>query len=294
LETKEYPGLQQAADKASKDAQKFYILIMKSNLISSVLAAALAIYNFHLISHKEVIYIISAILLLISLILTFVIKQSKFEDYWYQGRALAESIKTLTWRFITGSDNFERNLNEDLVRSKFVSSIIDLEKNFPTLASFMNTELATQAPVSKVMDNLRSLPWQERLQYYIKYRIIEQEEWYTSKSKYNQKKKIFWLWIAIVSQLVALICSIILIVTPATDWNFVGFFTTLTATVFAWLQLKQHESLKQAYSTAAIELTQIESLGENINSEVELSRYVLDSENAISREHTLWLAQRRK
>jgi len=294
LETTEYPGLQQAADKASQDAQKYYILIMKSNLIFSVLAAALAIYNFHLVSYKEVIYIISSILLLISLILTFVIKQSKFEDYWYQGRALAESIKTLTWRFIIGSDNFEKSLNEDLAKSKFASSIIDLEKNFPDLTSFMDAELAARDPVSKVMVKVRNQPWEERLQYYIEHRIIDQTKWYTSKAKYNQKMKVFWLWAAIVSQFIALICSVILVVNPATDWNFVGLFTTLAATVFAWLQLKQHEALKQAYTTAAIELSQIESLGKSIKSEMELSRFVLDSENAISREHTLWLAQRRK
>jgi hypothetical protein len=60
------------------------------------------------------------------------------------------------------------------------------------------------------------------------------------------------------------------------------------------LQLKQHQELKQAYTTAVIELNFIEEKGIRVSSETELSKFVMDSENAISREHTLWLAQKRK
>ena len=74
----------------------------------------------------------------------------------------------------------------------------------------------------------------------------------------------------------------------------VGLFTTISASGLSWLQVKQHQELKQAYTTAAQELNFILSLSDEIDTENAFSKFVLDSENAISREHTLWLAQKRK
>jgi len=290
----DYPGIQQAADKASLKAQKYYTSFMKANLCISLIAAFLAIYNFHSPAPKTAVYIVSAILLFLTIILTLIIKQTKFEDYWYQGRALAESVKTLTWRFVTCSEGFESSLDQHMVRTKFTSLLSDMERQFNELSNMLDTTLAAAAPITQTMENIRGRSWQDRLKYYITNRIIEQKNWYTSRAAYNYKMKNVWFWVAIVAQVFALTCSIILIVDTNTDWNFVGVFTTLSATAFAWLELKQHQALKQAYTTTAIELGQVESLGVNITTEIEFTRYVLDSENAISREHTVWLAQRRK
>lgn len=86
----------------------------------------------------------------------------------------------------------------------------------------------------------------------------------------------------------------LLISNPKLNWNLVGLFTTLSAASLSWLQVKRHQELKQAYTTTSNELNMILSLADNINNENDFSKFVLDSENAVSREHTLWLAQRRK
>lgn len=89
-------------------------------------------------------------------------------------------------------------------------------------------------------------------------------------------------------------CSIYLIRNPGSNWNVVGLFTTISAAALSWLQLKQHQELRLAYTTAAQELNFILDCSSSINNEEKLSEFVLDSENAISREHTLWLAQKRR
>ena len=81
---------------------------------------------------------------------------------------------------------------------------------------------------------------------------------------------------------------------PDFNWNFVGLLTTISASALSWLQLKQHQELKQAYTTATQELNFIVTLTDQLTTEDSFSKFVLDSENAVSREHTLWLAQRRK
>src|SRR5690349_11354850 len=97
----ELPNLFQAADCASKKAQYNYLWIIGSDLAFMIIASALAIYNYESIDAKEWVYVVSGIFLLLGLIFTIIIKTKKFEDFWYQGRALAESCKTLSWRFMT-------------------------------------------------------------------------------------------------------------------------------------------------------------------------------------------------
>ncbi len=94
----------------------------------------------------------------------------------------------------------------------------------------------------------------------------------------------FVLSLAIATQVIACGFAVIQIFRETPD--FVGVFATASAGALAWLQA-------QAYMTAAKELSRI---GSTVTvaaiSDAGLSRFVLDSENTISREHTLWLAKR--
>lgn len=294
MKKKDFPGIQQAADKASEKAQKYYILLIRSNLIIGVLAALITIFNFEQEQPKVFIYVVSLVLLILSLGLTAIIKYFKYEDLWYQGRALAESVKTLMWRYMTCSEDFESVLSQNVAETSFTDSVQLLQTKFPELASFMDTDLLQQDAITVEMNNIRSLSWEKRLTRYLNFRIEDQIEWYSTKAKYNKNKKTLWLWLVISAQVLAIFSCTSLILWPSSSWNLVGLFTTLAASAIAWLELKQYQSLIQAYTTATMELMLIKSLATSILTESDFIKYVLDSENAISREHTMWLAQRRK
>ena len=66
------------------------------------------------------------------------------------------------------------------------------------------------------------------------------------------------------------------------------------AAAAAWTQMRQHRTLAAAYGLAAQELTLSRPLLEHVDDEAEWSRAVADAEDAISREHTTWLARRSK
>ena len=290
----DFPGVQQAADEASIRAQSNYINIVKINLICGILGALIAVYNFEQITPKTAIYIISLVLLLLSLVLTVAVKHFRLEDLWYQGRALAESVKTLTWRYATCSDNFESNLPPFEVDTNFNEAIKPLTSLFPDLQTYMKLDLLNKDVISQQMSSMRSKPWQERLKTYRSFRIQDQIDWYTDKATFNNTKRRNWLTVIILGQVLSVLSCFWLILFPTTSWNLVGLFTTISASAIGWLQLKQHQSLVQAYTTASLELTQIKSLSNTLSDESEFTEFVLDSENAISREHTTWLAQRRK
>lgn len=294
MEIQDYPGSMQAADKASVTAQKHHIRFIRISLIASITAAMIAIFNYQNVEPKLYAYIISAVLLFITASISLFLNFNNYEAFWYQGRAMAESIKTLTWRYITGAENFEVTLSDSIAETTFIESIKDIEKLFHDLIPILNPELLVSPTFTNEMRSIRSSPYLERLRYYVMHRIYEQKKWYIEKSKYNNKKRIVWFWLIIACHISALTASIILILNPTSNWNLVGLLTTMGASCLAWTELKQHKPLVQAYNTAANELAKIESLSTTITTEQEFIRYVLDSENAISREHTVWLAQKRK
>ncbi len=291
---KDFPGNYQASDNSSKNAQSYYINIIRIDLIAMIIASATSIYNYQLTESKLYVYIISGCLLLLSLVLTVVLKSKKYEDIWYQGRALAESCKTLTWRFVTCSEYFEETLSETEVKDRFVERIKELSNEFKELGEVMNAKTLQLPIVTDKMMQLRKMNPTERKANYIKNRVKDQMKWYSNKAEFNKSKYNSWFGVIITSQAIALISVVFLIKFPDNPFNLIGLFTTIASSAISWLQLKQHQELKQAYTTATQELNFILTLSENINSADELSKFVLDSENAISREHTLWLAQKRK
>ena len=291
---KDYPNLYQASDYASKSAQSNYILIVAFDLISMILASALAIYNYQSVNSKTSIYVISGVLLLLGFVLTIIIITKKFEDIWYQGRALAESCKTLTWRFITCSELFENSMTIQDAKTKFIERTKEFSQEFVELNKVLNAKKLNLPVITDPMLKIRQLSLVDRKAYYIRNRIEDQKTWYSDKAEFNKKKYNFWFGIILTSQALSIVSISFLISNPKSDWNLVGLFTTIASSAISWLQLKQHQELKQAYTTASQELNFIVALADQVQTENEFSTFVLDSENAISREHTLWLAQKRK
>lgn len=293
LNQNDFPSVFQAADSASINAQKNYTQIIACDILSMVIASALGIYNYQQNDSKLYIYIISGILLLIGLVLTIIIRTKQFEDIWYQGRALAESCKTLSWRFITCSETFEHTMGVEDAKQVFINRIRDLSNEFRDLNRVMCSRLLSLPIVTDKMVEIRRMSTIERKKFYIENRLNNQKEWYSLKAEFNKKKYNMWFVVIIISQLLSSLCVLYLILHPSSNWNLIGLFTTISSSALSWLQMKQHQELKQAYTTTVQELNMILAGAERIYTDTELSKFVLDSENAISREHTLWLAQKR-
>ncbi|GAB0157517.1 DUF4231 domain-containing protein [Chryseobacterium sp. Alg-005] len=290
---KNYPNYFIAGDSASKKAQTWYIRLVGIDLLLMVVSAILSIYNYQTQESKEVVYVISGILLLGALFVSILLRTRKYEDYWYTGRALAESCKTLTWRFMMLSEDFESAIPTQEVEKRFTDKVNLIKDQFPDLNRVMNNRHINRPYISNEMKRIRSLSLTERKKYYLLYRVEDQINWYSSKAESNKKMYELWFFIVIGLQILALISIYFLIRSPLSNFNFVGLFSTVAASGFSWLQVKKYQENKEAYTMANSELNLIKAEAEQVNTEEEFSKYVLDSENAMSREHTMWLAQKR-
>lgn len=289
----DFPNYFIAGDNASLLAQKNYVGYVRWDLLLMCLSSLLAIYNYTSVDTKRGVYIVSGLILFVAFVLSLVIKTRKYEDVWYRGRALAESVKTLTWRFMMKSEYFENSLTKEDVERRFVDRIKKIRDEFSDINSFLNASDIRKEIITPKMLEVRSLNLQERKVFYLRNRIDNQIDWYTSKADTNKTKYERWFWAVIIMQFLAIISIVYLILYPNTEFNLVGIFTTLSASFFSWLQLKKYQENKEAYNTAMSELNLIKNEAKYITEEDVFSKFVLDSENAMSREHTMWLAQKR-
>lgn len=288
-----YPSYFLAGDTASKKAQFWYIRLFGLDLLLMVLSSILSVYNYQTEESKNFVYIVSAILLLFAMLISIFLKAKKYEDVWYRGRALAESCKTLTWRFVMASEYFENNISDEEVDRRFIQRIREISDEFNDLNSVLSSKLLNQPIITSEMKRIRNLSLNDKKTYYLSNRIQNQIEWYSTKADNSKLKYDIWFLIIIILQFLALISIGFLIKYPSSDYNFVGVFSTIAASGFSWLQVKKYQENKEAYTTANSELNLIKAEGNKNFSENEFSEYVLDSENAMSREHTMWLAQKR-
>ena len=270
------------ASAKSRKAQKIFLFWNVVNFIALALGALVVALK-RWIPFAPV---ISAVLLAAGAALTFWLRKSRLEQRSYRCRAVAESVKTLSWRYMMCAAPYSRTLDTDTASRRLNSVLHDIAKQEREIEAPEATE------VTQKMQELRDLPVTERLKAYMNLRIGSQKKWYSEQSKKNAKKAAIFLYIAAGTQVLALIFSLLLIPYETELPDLVGVFSAVSASFLAWMQLKRHEDLSQAYLTAAKELTSIQGNEPEHPSDDDLSRYVIDSENAVSREHTLWLAKR--
>ena len=190
------------------------------------------------------------------------------------------------------SESFEIGLKEKDACKKFIDSIENIVKEMPEIIKNISIDNKIDIITNK-MKEVRQKSLDKRKDFYLTYRINNQIEWYLKKGNSNDYKNKLYYYIIIVSYIISFIVILCLIFNPESKFNFVGVFTTFSASIFSWMQLKKYRENKDAYRIALNELNIIKERFKTIETEEDFVKFVLDSENAMSREQTLWLAQRR-
>jgi hypothetical protein len=179
----DYPSIYKEADNISNKTQKHYLVILWVFLCMLVVSSLLFTYFDSIL---EKIKIFNAIISFAIVVLSFVFCFHNFQGIWYNARAVAESIKTVSWHYTVKAEPY--NILEDKAKILFLNTIkhiIDMNHEFK---KYIEANYSDQQPIPDSMTKIRQLSFNERLDIYHKYRIIEQRDWYTKKSKYNRNR----------------------------------------------------------------------------------------------------------
>lgn len=288
MQENNYPALYQAADNASINAQNGYLNNVKAYVVLSVLGAGLSVIG---INSKGA-AILAAIMFLGGLFLSIYIAVKKNEGVWYRARAVAESIKTLTWRFMMCTEPFDsaRPLHE--AKSVFRELLHRILNEHKDLAHDLAGSFSLEEQIPETMIEVRSKNIEERKAIYLIERIEDQRQWYANKSVYNKKWGAIWFWILITLQGIAIVFTLMRVAYPEFGYWPTEIFVVAGAGVFTWIQLKRFRELAASYGLAAHEIGVAMSAIELVQSEEDFSDFVRDTENAFSREHTQWVAKK--
>ena len=287
----DYPAVYLAADRTSGMAQRRHLWFTGLILGALVACAVLGTLSGVFPRYGKVLALCSTGWAATSFMLTSMRKALKPEKAWYSGRAVAESAKSLAWRYMTDADPYPISLPSAEVDGKFLSDLKALSKDQTPVALGFGGEFSDRPQISARMREARSLPLEQRRQLYLKGRIEDQRKWYGSKARKSQRVANRYFVVIQASQALALGGTVLLFSAAASKWNLSGVFSALASALIAWLQVRQHDELSQTYSVAALELGFIEEQGAAITTEKDLSSLVADAENTVSREHSLWITR---
>jgi uncharacterized membrane protein YoaK (UPF0700 family) len=289
LETKDYPALYQSADSTATTAQATYLRCIVGYAALAIAGAALASIGIE----SRASALVAALVFVAGLAVSILIAYKRYEETWYRTRAIAESIKTASWRFMMGGEPFDHALPLQAARQKLTQllrSILQEHRNH--LAGDLAGSPAESSQITETMTRLRQMPFAERLTIYRNERIHEQRDWYADKSTTNNTQARTWFVVLVVLQSGAILFAFLRVAFP--EWKFwpTEMFVVAAASTLGWMQVKRFRELSAAYAVAAHEISLADAELDDINDEQQFSRFVADTENAFSREHTQWAARK--
>jgi hypothetical protein len=282
----DFPALYRSADELSLRSQRQFLWVLGAQLILLVVAAALSVINLPHWCFAAA----QAAVLLGSLGCSIFLFAKRPDRYWYAARAVAESIKTLTWRFVSRAEPFDSDddLAMRLELGRKLKAVVDQNQEVARLL----TQYLAGAQITPAMAAMRSAPLEHRKATYAQARVSDQLEWYARKAAANRSlSEKFFLALIAVNGIAVLLALLRIRFADAPYWPTDVFIAT-AGSLLTWMQAKRFSELAASYALAAHEISLINDQAMLPDTPHAFSSFVGDAENAFSREHTQWVARK--
>jgi len=282
-----YPGLYEEADLTSNKQQRMYLNLIKAEYAFLVLSALFSLWS----PAYRWYYCAYALAFAAPLTLLLIRAFQKPEQGWYQARALAESIKTTTWKYMMRAEPFPGDQRDQESRANYRNHLRAILSSNRHIGQRFDGGAAEREQVTIEMEAIRDAPLATRLKVYVERRVDEQRSWYAKKAATNRR----WAVRAVVvcSALYAAAALVVGVRIAVPTWQFAHpepLIVAATALV-GWMQIKKFNELSASYGLTAHEIGIIKSRSTHEMTEEEFAEFVDDAELAFSREHTQWIAR---
>ena len=289
LEYSDYPTLYKTADKLSLKHQRRYYRYLLGYLSLLMVGALTSFF-----STTPCLKTINIIVFVCSLFIYILSKVLDPQELWYNGRAVAESVKTRTWRWIMKAHPYNKirySASNDFIED--LQTILNENKSlFNYYCEDDRMECESMFTISDKMRQIRELSTKDKVAFYNENRVKEQQRWYKAKAK--NKHQSYNIFFGITVGLYTIIIALMIIDISMTINYPIEVLAVAASSTISWIEAKKYNELSKAYNLASQDIALIRELDvEGQIGEDELSNYIIDSENAFSREHTQWFARKR-
>ncbi|MCW5211958.1 DUF4231 domain-containing protein [Desulfobulbus sp. TB] len=217
------------------------------------------------------------------------------EKIWYESRALTESVKTITWRFIMEAEPFNSDHTDEQLESHFTGELNRIWELNEMDDKEIDDTLKETPQVTEWMKNVRNSSFKEKKCRYCNSRIQSQLNWYQQKAELNKNRSRFFSAFSIAIYLFAIAVACWQLIAPSSHipkW-FSEPLLVMAAGLLGWTQAKRYSELASSYSLTAREISRLQKRMADVTEE-QFGDFVNDAETAFSREHTQWAARQIK
>lgn len=292
LTESDFPAAFNSADQAAIHAQRSYLRLVKAELALLVLGALTTSWAIQWELGRGLLAIIGAVSIGLGLLATFAIRATEPDREWFGARAIAESTKTLAWRYMTRTQPYGSDLSAGQADTLLTREIARLLTERRSVGAALADTHTAEPQITPRMRETRAMPTLQRKETYLENRIRDQQRWYSGKAEAAKKSSLRWFYFLIACQGLAVVGAVVIVRWPDMEFNVSAVLVSIASCVLAWLQVRRFQDLAQTYALAAHELGLVLERQAYVHTDQELSEFVGDAENAISREHTMWLARR--
>src|SRR5262249_37949114 len=153
----------------------------------------------------------------------------------FDARAVAESTKTASWRYMMGALPLQMLADAD-ADAAFLAELDEIRQARPGIDVHLSGRTPQVKAISELMRRVRTSDLTTRKATYLQDRIRDQRDWYSAKGAWNKQWKTYWYWASIGLQTLALILAILSAVYGPFAINVVGVLMTVVASATAWSQ----------------------------------------------------------
>lgn len=279
-----FPALYDGADTASGKAQTDYLRLVSLEYLLLFLAAVLLMGP----TTDVRFLIVYALVFVVSMAIMLVRTLGKPDRDWYRSRAIAESIKTSTWRYAMCAHPFDGAT--PAARTKFTGFLTAILASSAQIGHRMAGLNAGGQQFTPEMESARNLSLEQRKAMYLSDRIQDQRSWYSGKAQFNRRRMYLWIGVCVAVYLLATLSVLSKLAYP--NWQLpTEPLIVIASSIIGWMQIKKFSELSSAYTLTAHEIGIIESRAGEADTEDKFSDFVNEAELAFSREHTQWVAR---
>lgn len=291
-----YPPQHEEASTISQHNKLLVAVLTVLRLLILVIIAVLAMLAVNNDGLRQVSLVGSTIAFAVLAIVEVAVWFSRPDKRWYDARSLTESIKTLTWYYVTRHHAFASPTVDDREAGRSMTLDELFAKRLKhAIGEFADLTLVPRgdpgSPVTAWMKQTRASNFATRRRAYLEYRLMDQILWYSDKMRLNNTRGRRWSLALIGIYLTGVTCAILEIIATI-PIDILGVIGTTAISILAWIQSARHSGLAHEYSVTCNNLRLLLPRFDNVD-EVGWSALVDEVEGELAREHSVWQSQRR-
>lgn len=293
LRDEDLPASFRAADKTALTAQQYYFWLVRLNFGAILTAAAIGTVRTDSETIARALAFVQAGFAATGLVISIQLGLRRLDLTWHATRALAESIRTLAWRYACAVSPFPPSLDPDRADEELRKRIHELlSRRAQLFAKLARADDRSTEQITPAMRALRESDTAARAAAYIEGRLKPQHEWYLRKAARHALAERRWFLVVATAQVLSIIAAMYVAAFTFTPIRLAGLLAAIASAAVAWLQMTRSQELAHAYGAAAFDLGFVRERAPAAVGEESLERLVADSEGIISREMNLWAIRR--